>query len=494
MRVTRSIGSRLLASVLAGSSVVLLLSMSLVYVLIRRDWIQQLDASLVAEARAVAALCDADADGVECEAAAPDPGQDNGSAGPAFYGVWSNSGVLIARLAGSGSPDLEFEPPASNKPHHSWAQLAGGRRARVVRLAADLPPDEESPPAAAPFAVVVALGRDASGVLRALARLRFVLAGAWLVSGLVLAAILTWATRRGLAPLVELAQKIGALDETGLAQSVALRGPVPMEVEPLVGSLRAMLARLAAAFTRERTLVSNVAHELRTPLAGLRTTLEVALLVPGRPADTREDYTRCLSMVTDMQTMVENLLELARIESGQSPVRLRPADVGGLLRECWQPFEPVASERGLSVSWDLAGAAALGDEEKLRIAFRNLFANATTYADPGGCVRVETRIAGNRLLARIANSGCPLSPEQAELVFDRFWRDDASRSGDGAHCGLGMPLARQIVELLGGTIAVRCERGGEFVVEILLPLAQQVAADRLIETPPGETPGKEKSR
>jgi signal transduction histidine kinase len=329
-------------------------------------------------------------------------------------------------------------------------------------------------------------------VLGALERLRLVLAGVWLASGLVLAAILTWATRRGLAPLVELARTIGALDETGLSRSVALQGPVPAEVEPLVGSLREMLARLAAAFARERTLVSNVAHELRTPLAGLRTTLEVALMAPDPPAGTREEFARCLAMVTAMQTMVENLLALARLESGQSPVRQRPLDLDGLLRECWRPFEAAASERGLAVSWDLAQAAALGDEEKLRIVFRNLFANATTYADTGGSVRVQSAIAGDRVLVRIANSGCALAPEQAELVFDRFWRADASRSGEGAHCGLGMPLARQIVELLGGAIAVRCEREEEFVVEMLLPLAPQAAAERPTEPPPGGSPGKER--
>jgi signal transduction histidine kinase len=72
---------------------------------------------------------------------------------------------------------------------------------------------------------------------------------------------------------------------------------------------------------------------------------------------------------------------------------------------------------------------------------------------------------------RVANSGCVLTPDRAEQVFDRFWRGDAARSGDGKHCGLGLSLCRELVDIQGGTIRARCESGGEFVIEFTLPSA-----------------------
>ena len=480
----RSIGGRLLASALLGSSIVLVASCVLIYVLVKESAVHQLDDALVGKARTVAALCKLEDGEIRFEPAAAQL-PEYGPSGHELFEIWTTDGKVVAKSASLGSLDL----PAAAGPRRDgggaspaerrhrrrgwWFDLPGDRRARVARVVVRAGGTAEARPE-----VVVALGREAGDVIHVLGRLRVVLLGVWLASEAVLALVLVWSTRRGLAPLRKLADAAGATDERTLASPFAADVPTPAEIAPVVKAHDGMLARLAAAFSRERTLVSNVAHELRTPLAGLRTTLDVALLQPGLEDAARQDFARCLSIVVEMQGMVDNLLALARFESGQTAVALRPFALDELARDCWAPFAARAAERELSVARRLDGVIALGDAEKLRIVLRNLFANAVEHGDARGSVEIETGAAGNRARLRVANSGCAIAPEEAALVFDRFWRGDAARSGGGAHCGLGLSLSREIVQRIGGSIEARVEEGGRFVVELSLPaVAGEESAD-----------------
>jgi len=475
VRVIRSIGGRLLASALLGSSIVLVASCVLIYVLVKESALHQLDDALVGKARTVAALCKLEAGEIRFEPAAAQL-PEYGPSGHELFEIWTTDGKVVAKSASLGSLDLpaaagprrDVRGASSAERRHRrrgwWFDLPGDRRARVARVVVRTGGTAEARPE-----VVVALGREAGDVIHVLGRLRVVLLGVWLASEAVLALVLVWSTRRGLAPLRKLAEAAGATDERTLARPFAADVPTPTEIAPVVKALDDMLARLGAAFSRERTLVSNVAHELRTPLAGLRTTLDVALLQPELEDAARLDFARCLAIVVEMQGMVDNLLALARFESGQTVVERRPFGLDDLARECWAPFAARAAERELSVARRLEDAIALGDAEKLRIVLRNLFANAVEHCDARGSIEIETGAAGRRATLRVANSGCAIAPEEAALVFDRFWRGDAARSGGGAHCGLGLSLSREIAQRVGGSIEARVEQGGRFVVELSLP-------------------------
>lgn len=370
-----------------------------------------------------------------------------------------------------GAGDLGFVTPNGGRTGGSWIHLEEDRSARVVRIASRLKSD--APDAHPARSIVVALSRDASDGIRLLERLRLVLAVVWLTSTSVLATVLVWSIRSGVAPLRQLGEEIGRLDASRLGPPLDARGDVPDEVRPVVEALNAMLARLAASFSRERALVANVAHELRTPLAGLRTTLEVALMNPGGG---HGDFERCLAITGDMQSMVENLLMLARLDAGQTHMRSDVISLDELVRDGWVVWRSRAAERGLSVTWELKPVLVQGDRDLLRIVLRNLYANAIAHCNDGGFARVTLRSTGQWAELEVANSGSLLGPECASAVFERFWRGDAARSGDGAHCGLGLPICREIVTHLAGTIDVRCEVGGEFAVTILLPAHTAVEA------------------
>jgi signal transduction histidine kinase len=160
-------------------------------------------------------------------------------------------------------------------------------------------------------------------------------------------------------------------------------------------------------------------------------------------------------------------------------IERRPVDLDRVLREAWASHAAEAARRGVTVEWRLAEKIdLLSDPGKLAIVFSNLLGSAVAYVNDQGRISVSAEIDDTACRAAIASTGCTLRTEDAALVFDRFWRGDPSRFVAGAHCGLGLPLCRQLVALHGGSISVACVEGGEFVVVVELPLgASQAAVD-----------------
>jgi signal transduction histidine kinase len=236
-----------------------------------------------------------------------------------------------------------------------------------------------------------------------------------------------------------------------------------VELAVVTNRLDELLSRLGAAFARERDLTAEVAHELRTPLAGLRATIELAL-DRERPADRyRSALEQSLAITRETERLVESLLSLARLDAGQTGLHATPLDLDQLVRDGLDKVTARARERNLTVVTELQPVTLTSDRAKLAVVIANLLDNATTYADDGGEIRVT--LADDTL--RVSNTGCTLSPDQVGRVFERFWRADASRSPEG-HSGIGMPLTQKLVELLGGTIAVEA-RDGRFIATVRLP-------------------------
>ena len=292
-----------------------------------------------------------------------------------------------------------------------------------------------------------------------------------LVAVALSAGVLWLTVRRGLRPVDGLASQIARLGEADLA--ARLEAPdAPRELLPVVDRLNELLGRLEAAFQRERAFSADVAHELRTPLAGIRSTLDVALTRP-RGALEYEDVLRgCLRIAVQLQRMVEHLLTLARLDAGQVEIRPEAVCVNTLVRDAWEPVAESAEARRLDVRWALAERVTVTtDRSLLDLVVRNVFENAVVHADEGGSVVVETAARENGVEIRVTNSGSRLSGQQAGQVFERFWRGDAARTETGVHCGLGLPLVKEVVTVLGGSVAVQSTEGGEFRITISIPNA-----------------------
>lgn len=280
------------------------------------------------------------------------------------------------------------------------------------------------------------------------------------------AALMTLIVGRGMRPVSELARQIGAVGEENLDRPIELE-EAPPELAPVVGRLNDLLHRLGAALEREKSFSADVAHELRTPLAGVQTALEVSATQARAPEQYRRTIGECLKVIRQMGGMVENLLMLARMESGQVHVGHAAIDVTALLMEAWVGFADRAAARGLKVEWALPEEVmALSDGEKLLLVFRNLLDNAVSYADRGGTILISAAVEGGKVRVEVANSGCTLTESELEQVFNRFWRADRARNDGGGHHGLGLALCRRIVSALGGSLTARLPQAGWVAFEV----------------------------
>jgi two-component system heavy metal sensor histidine kinase CusS len=244
----------------------------------------------------------------------------------------------------------------------------------------------------------------------------------------------------------------------------------PTELEPVIRELNGLLERIEKTLLRERTLTSNVAHELRTPISGLLCTLEVTLNRLRSPQEYYESATECFEIAKRLNWLVNNLLSVARIETGNVPLQMDELTLGDSLMEWWRPFAARASERGLRVDWAIDRSATITtDTEFFRVIITNLFDNAVSYAPEGGMVRVEAHSDGG---LSVTNNAVALTDDMVQHVFDPFWRRSESRDGEVAHAGLGLSLSRKIMDLLGGRISAQIKQPGNWFVVRLEWLAR----------------------
>jgi two-component system OmpR family sensor kinase len=443
-----SLRSRLTAAVLATTGIVLVVLAVLLYGIVRRTAWQQHDEALWSRAEALAAIAEHDDTGYEM-ALPPEP-----IGRPASYiEVWLPGGEVLARGAALRGGDL---PKLAGPLGHEFADttLPDGRHGRMIGLRF-LPRDEATGPRAAPLAMVLAEGTEAVDDAVASMRTWFLVLG---LAGLAaIAAVTAWSLHRGLRPLTDLATQIEAIDDRRLTTRLPSEGQ-PAELQAPIHKLNELLARLDASFTRERRFTGDVSHELRTPLAGLRTLLEVTALADRSPAAYAAAIASALVVVTQLGILVENLISLARLEAGQLPLVLESVDLRGLVDECWRPHASIASARALRFSNSLPATAIIEtDREKLRIVLSNLLANAAEYTEAGGWIDVKS-IAGGVL--EVVDSGPVIPADQVALVFDRLWRGDAARTDTGAHCGIGLSLARALSESLSWSLTVSSTTAG----------------------------------
>jgi two-component system sensor histidine kinase BaeS len=171
-----------------------------------------------------------------------------------------------------------------------------------------------------------------------------------------------------------------------------------------------------------------------------------------------------------MQSLVENLLLLARADAGELTSRPSSIDLVDLVEECWSTQADRAEERGLRVARELPPHCHVhGDGEFLRIVVANLLDNGVSHANAGGEISLHMRVEVEQAIFEVSNTGCAVSAKDLPHVFDRFWRGDVSRSQTGRHAGLGLSLCQRLLRMLGGTIDVRVSPVGLFTARVTLP-------------------------
>jgi signal transduction histidine kinase len=326
------------------------------------------------------------------------------------------------------------------------------------------------------------LAIDASEIYEELRHLVWILVALWSGATALSWVVALWLRKTVLEPVDSLSRTIRKISPTHLAARVPAH-EAPLELQPMVARLNELLARVETTFNRERATIANLAHELRNPLSALRAKLEFGLL---QDPDLQHRALEAGVVVTRrMQSMINGLLTLTRIESGQEKPAVRSADVVVLLREAWRTVDPMARSRDMQAEWRVPASLELTTSPThLALVLANLFDNAIAHGARGGTVEVEVGARDATVALVIANpyestvrAGAAADGDEPREAFEPLWRRDPARSGDD-HCGLGLALCDRVVRLLGGRIDVR-QTETRFEVEIELPVAPARAA------PPG---------
>jgi signal transduction histidine kinase len=277
------------------------------------------------------------------------------------------------------------------------------------------------------------------------------LAIGWVVAGRVV---------RPVGTIASVAREIEATD---LSRRIRLGGP-PDEVRDLADTFDAMLDRLDRGVQTQRRFVEDASHELRNPLAVIRTTLDVALSDPGDAEGLRRAAEVARRTADRMSTTVDELLAFAR--TSVQPERRVPVDLSEVVAEVAQEYDAEALTRGVRLS-TLApsGLVVDGDRSALKRAQANLVSNALRVAPSGSVVHCRAGRAGGLLWFGVRDVGRGIAPDEQAFVFRRAWRDGAP-TAEGEGEGLGLALVRQIAEAHGGAVSVASVPGlgASFVV------------------------------
>jgi signal transduction histidine kinase len=239
------------------------------------------------------------------------------------------------------------------------------------------------------------------------------------------------------------------------------------EVGELARAFNTMAAELAEVDRMRRDLVANVSHELRTPIGALRATLEN--LVDGvEPVDART-LEGMLAQVDRLGRLVEQLLDLSKLESGAVPLERGRFRAGSLVERVVRDWRDRAEERGVRLESGVDAALEMeADEERMLQVLENLVANAIRHAPTGSRVVLRAHRLDGRARLEVVDEGPGIPAAEAERVFERFYRVDSARSGSEGGTGLGLAIARWIVELHGGEIRAETAEphGCRMVVEL----------------------------
>jgi signal transduction histidine kinase len=462
-----SLRTRLLAGTVGGMLLLLAVLSLIIYGTIRRALFEQFDASLESTAQLLAASVERDSNDVELGLEPEFRDLQHGT----YYQLWGPDQTVAAKSSRLGPDDLWRIADGADSPVFADSRGNGGRPLRAIGLwflprASDS--DERPVQEANPTMMTLTVARDTTelhGQLRFLRWLLLTASAAATALSLLIAAVVV---RHGLAPLNSMAAQIGAIRADDLTARVDAT-PIPTEIAPIKDCLNDLLSRLQASFQRERRFTADVAHELRTPLAGIRSTIEVTLTRARESGEYRTVLCDCLGIVQDMQAMVGNLLMLARLDTRQMVFRRDRIPLADLVDTCWRPFRERAEQRQITFESTIPDdLTCLCDPDNLSMVVSNLLANASEYTNDGGRIWAAAHATDEHVELTISNTGCSLSPEQVSQVFDCFWRGDSSRKDAGVHCGLGLALVQRLMTALGGSATAELQAGSVFAVRIVV--------------------------
>jgi heavy metal sensor kinase len=304
--------------------------------------------------------------------------------------------------------------------------------------------------------------------LREFLRMLLIL-GASLVAGSVVA--IMWTVRCGLLPIGKTAKRLQDITHPNVREAILDEHKVPSELRPFVQALNNMLDRLDTFLQRQKQFTSDAAHELRTPLAGAKSTLQTIQMRQRQPDEYKQAIGDALEDVARMERLIEQLLILARMDEVSTRLAVSQVDLNVLMGELVEDHDKKARQTSGRVVLDESSEATVqGDTEELARLFSNVLDNAVRYGPSGGTVSVSVRTGPDGYATvSVHDEGGNIPSDALARLFDRFYRLDGSRCSSTGGAGLGLAIARQIARRHNGDISITSSPESGTVVSVRLP-------------------------
>ncbi|MDA7645487.1 ATP-binding protein [bacterium] len=371
---------------------------------------------------------------------------------------------IVYRSQSLGEMNIPRPETFERDPHFHDLTLPNGESVRAIQVRMSFP--MVGRPGRVPtYGIVVA--RNLVELNQGMARLLVAIVVVGLVGAALSVVFVQLTLRQGLLPLDRVSETVAEMDEESLQKNF-LVDSMPAELQPICDRLNRLFGRLERSFARERRFSADLAHEFRTPLAELRAMIEVGLSWPDEFNEKK--LSEMLQSTEQMQSILESLLTLSRLEHHGLEDRLELIDPVELIQRLWQGFDERATEKGIKLTCELPPRKEIEIEASLfHIILNNLFTNAVDYTPEDGGIELKLEFRGSTSFSlEMGNTNRGLKPSDLEHFFDRFWMGNQSRSS-GGHFGLGLSLAKACAEAMKGHLVVALIENGarvQFRLEI----------------------------
>jgi signal transduction histidine kinase len=271
--------------------------------------------------------------------------------------------------------------------------------------------------------------------------------------------------RKSLLPIHNINQQIQDINAKKLHNQLKIDSP-PDEFNDFIEQFNLLLNRLDTSFYREQRFSSDVAHELRTPIAELLTMSEIALKWPDDTSLAKQFYTGVYDSSVQMQILVNNLLALARCDKGHIKLNYSRFKILDIINICWQRFSCLANEKQIKLICNISDQifieSSLTEFEQI---INNLMSNAISYSESPSDLIIQTNIYGGHIQLLIENTTHQLEYEDLNFIFDRLWRKNKARSSSD-HSGLGLSLVKAYVDVLNLNLKAELTGDNRFIITI----------------------------
>ncbi|MCX6848608.1 MAG: ATP-binding protein [Verrucomicrobia bacterium] len=267
-----------------------------------------------------------------------------------------------------------------------------------------------------------------------------------------------WIASRMIQPIAVISETAEKIATGDLSQRIPTATSED-ELSKLANVLNSTFSRLDAAFTQQACFTADAAHELRTPVAAVLMNAQDGLATEPLTTEQRESFEACLRAAQRMKRLIDTLLELARLDAGQEPMKREPLDLAEVASDCLDLVQALAEARNITLDLHLDPAPCHGDAQRIGQVVTNLLTNAIEHTRDR--ITITTHRKNSLVTLTITDNGPGISPQHLPHLFDRFYRADAARSRGTQHNGLGLAISKTIAEAHGGRLqAMNGEEGG----------------------------------